>query len=306
MASTYAPSRWIQTTDPADLERCIEFAMRAIEANPELPGAHVALGYAYWRQGRLKDAIEEEETAARLDPDSFGDYFLGGCYSELGQYEEAAAASRRFHERVETPFNLHLLGFELMQLDRGVEARWALREGHRLALTPGGYQWQGVLTSLAEQLRREGDVARARASAMESLAWLERSDNIFRGTLRVQTLAGLGRTCLDEGDHRGAGAAFEQALALMEASPSGLGMGHLKVVCTAGLARVRRDAAMFERAVEFFEVRPSMNFGFLPVGCDVSTTCDLAHAASQFNEAGLAREYARRSEQLGMPVHLLP
>ena len=72
-----------------DLERCIEYATRATRADPLLANAHVALGYAYWRSGRIEEAIEEEATAARLDPGSFGNYFLGACHCELGDYESA-------------------------------------------------------------------------------------------------------------------------------------------------------------------------------------------------------------------------
>jgi tetratricopeptide (TPR) repeat protein len=176
MASVHAPNRWVQTCDTADLDHAIDYATRAIAVDPNLGSAHVARGYAYWRKGDFQGAIDEQNAAVRLEPSSMGYYFLGACYSELGRYEEALEASQRFHRIIPAPFNLMILGFQHMQLGHFAEARWALGEGARAELSPEGFKWQGAMSVLAELNRREGRLVEARATCMEALRWVERSD----------------------------------------------------------------------------------------------------------------------------------
>jgi tetratricopeptide (TPR) repeat protein len=313
MAFAHAPSRWIQSTDPADLERCIEFATRAIQVDPDVASAHVALGYAYWRSGRIEEAIEEEATAARLDRSSLGNYFLGACHIELGEYEPAVGeyepavtALQAYHELSRTPYNLGLLGFAHMQLEHRAEARWALREGYLLELDPKSFGWQGCLVGLAEQKRREGDLEAARADVMEALGWVERSDNVFRSPIRIQTLITLGRICRDQGDVLAAKAAFDQAISASGATHRSVGMGHFRVQALAGRSAVNGERKDLDAAIELFEKRGSMNFGFVALGCDVVTACDLAHASDALGDRDGCQEYRERSRMLGMPERLLP
>jgi len=116
--------------DPANLERAVAAAARAVQLDPELAEAHASLAtalslsgrhpeaedafrtairldsdlfeahYFYARdsfaQGKLEQAIQEYEEAGRARPEDYQSPLLvGQIYDDLGRHEEAAASRRR-------------------------------------------------------------------------------------------------------------------------------------------------------------------------------------------------------------------
>jgi hypothetical protein len=83
-------------------------------------------------------------------------------------------------------------------------------------------------------------------------------------------------------------------------------MGHFRVQALAGRSAVNGERKDLDAAIELFEKRGSMNFGFVALGCDVVTACDLAHASDALGDRDGCQKYRERSRMLGMPERLLP
>jgi tetratricopeptide (TPR) repeat protein len=72
-------------------EAMLEFK-QAIEADPSIPGAHVALGQHYRRKGLLTKSADEFHTAALLSGDYLSYFELGRVLAELERFDEAGEA----------------------------------------------------------------------------------------------------------------------------------------------------------------------------------------------------------------------
>ena len=72
-------------------EAMVEFK-RAVEADPSMANAHIALGHHYQRKGLLTKATDEFRSAALLSDDSEAYFNLGRALSDLERYPEAAEA----------------------------------------------------------------------------------------------------------------------------------------------------------------------------------------------------------------------
>jgi Flp pilus assembly protein TadD len=111
-ASAPAPAPVVQAPVDANAQRAFDDARRALAAgrradaergfvaltksHPDLGGPHANLGLLYRQSGKLKEAVSELETAARLSPQQ-PVYFnqLGIAYRHAGQFEK----SRKAYER---------------------------------------------------------------------------------------------------------------------------------------------------------------------------------------------------------------
>ncbi|HYO99993.1 MAG TPA: tetratricopeptide repeat protein, partial [Pyrinomonadaceae bacterium] len=85
-----------------DTSRAEESLLRALEFDPALAVARLALGNLYLRAGRVELAVEQLRRAAELEPDSVeAHYQLGRAYTRLKRTTEAQAAfaaSKRLNE----------------------------------------------------------------------------------------------------------------------------------------------------------------------------------------------------------------
>jgi len=75
-------------------EAMLEFK-QAIEADPSIPGAHVALGQHYRRKALLTKAADEFHTAALLGGDYASYFELGRILSELERFQESEQAFQK-------------------------------------------------------------------------------------------------------------------------------------------------------------------------------------------------------------------
>ncbi len=72
-------------------EAMVEFK-RAVEADPSMASAHIALGHHYQRKGLLTKAVDEFRSASLLSGDGEAYFNLGRALSDLESYPEAAEA----------------------------------------------------------------------------------------------------------------------------------------------------------------------------------------------------------------------
>jgi adenylate cyclase len=126
LANTYVDLyRWGRNS--RDLEEAKRTSAHALELDPNLAEAHVAIGQALAIQRQFKDAAAEFERAIQLDSTSFNAYYFYARSSfEAGDLETAVELFEKAHRsRPEDYQAIALRALALHQLGRADEARKA-------------------------------------------------------------------------------------------------------------------------------------------------------------------------------------
>ena len=129
----------------------------------------------------------------------------------------------------------------------------------------------GASGYLGEGLWRMGRQDEARKSYMAGLEAVERSDHMYRDTIRGVCLCALGD-------------------------------GHLLVQALAGNVRAGGDAARFDEVLELFERREDSNFSWMLVCSEDVTLLELVRAAQAIDPNSDARDLLTRALRVGSPV----
>jgi TolB-like protein len=272
--------RFTFTTDPKDLEASIDFARRAIAADPKIGDAHVWLGYSLMRRHEMEAAIDEEAVAMELDPaNPFAPYFRACTLAFDNRFAEAVP----FFQRAIDVDRKHVwswlgLGMSHMEIGNAAEARWSLEQAVGLEREHPSGPTVGVSGYLGEWLRRAGDLAGARARCLEGLDAIEKSDHMYRDTMRAMCLCVLGSTALEQDDLAAARTAFHQAASHLRGRPRALGGGHLLVQALAGLVRAGEDGSSLEEARTLFQKRSGFDFSLFWLCNDEVTAGELSRA----------------------------
>ncbi|MEQ1950011.1 adenylate/guanylate cyclase domain-containing protein [Mesorhizobium sp. CN2-181] len=128
-------NQWNGAT-PANLDRALELARKAIETDESEPQGHIALALALSWMKRLDEAEPAAERAIALSPNLADAYTgLGNIRDFQGRFEDAVALYTRAH-RLDPQFDmaLNFLGRALLALGRYGEAEIAFKR--RLLLAP--------------------------------------------------------------------------------------------------------------------------------------------------------------------------
>jgi Flp pilus assembly protein TadD len=130
------------------------YLAKAVQLEPANAEAHVNLGAALHKLGRLDDAANAYREALRLRPDDAGaNNNLGATLEELGRLDEAAAAYRQSLRRAPESGATHSnLGRTLLAMGRPDEAVAELKEARRLDPSLGATHYL-LGTALTEQGR---------------------------------------------------------------------------------------------------------------------------------------------------------
>jgi cyclophilin family peptidyl-prolyl cis-trans isomerase len=85
-----------QQANAGDFEAAEESFKRIVELDAENAQAHAALGFVYFQQGRLDEAIAETEIVLELMPDDFASYAnLAVLYQQKGETDKAISAAEQ-------------------------------------------------------------------------------------------------------------------------------------------------------------------------------------------------------------------
>ena len=115
---------------------------------------------------------------------------------------------------------------------------------------------------------------------MAGLEAVERSDHMYRDSVRGVGLFVLARIALEQQDHAAATAALHQLLAHINGRPRTLGGGYLMVQGMAGLARAGAGAHWLQDARALYARRDRFDFS-LTWSCDDDVAqLELARAAA--------------------------
>jgi serine/threonine-protein kinase len=268
LAMLQAPGRWMLSTDPALLERAIEFARRAIAVDPHHADAHVWLGYAYWRRGCNEEALAAfDRTLERVPLHPWAHYFAAAAAVESGRFDVAVTHARQaISADAPTSFQYTALGWSLQARGDLTEALWALEKAAEMETQSGPHSAIGGRTNIADCLFAIGRPAEARRLAMEALEMIERSDNAFRDMHRTNTLCTLARIALATEDHEASKAAASQCIAHLRGRPRGFGLGFTLVTSLALLAQIDRDPEIYEEALGLYLGREKYDFHMAGLG----------------------------------------
>jgi hypothetical protein len=135
----------------------------------------------------------------------------------------------------------------------------------------------------------------ARTKCLEGLDAVERSDFIFRDSIRVYALVTLGRIALAQGDSPGARAAFGQAIEHVQGRPRTLAGGTMWVWAHALLALVEHEANAYRLAAERFERRDAFDFSWLNLCDDYETCAILSESAGAVGDTAAGAAYRARA-----------
>ena len=230
----------------------------------------------------------------------FAPYFAAGTRILAGDLEAALELQRRAVELdSNSPWTWLVLGWIHLDLDRQSEALRCLEKAVEREQCTAQATTAGASGYLGEGLRRMGRQDEARKSCMAGLEAVERSDHMYRDTIRGVCLCALGRTALEQGDRSAARVAFDQAVLHLRGRPAALGGGHLLVQALAGNVRAGGDAARFDEALELFERREDFNFSWMLVCSEDVTLLELARAAQAIDRNSDARDFLTRALAAG-------
>jgi superkiller protein 3 len=149
----------------------IEQLQKTIELDPTFARAHVALGKAYLRDGKVAEAVKELQEATRLSPDS-GEarYQLGLALARAGRKEEATSELQKGRELVKDDDRNRTASLDIAEgraaMDRGDWEQAAAKIRHALQLRPDSAEAQRFLGVILE---KQGDVAGASAAYQNAL-----------------------------------------------------------------------------------------------------------------------------------------
>jgi tetratricopeptide (TPR) repeat protein len=293
--------RFTFTTDARDLTTAIQYATRAIEADPASGEPHIWYGYAQLRQEHFQEAYEAERTAARFAPDNaHAAYFAATALAAstrrsdaLPWYQTAVALDPTF------TFAWDGLGLTHLELGHAEGARWCLEKAVEVDLAHGPSGAAGVSGHLGECLRRLGDLAQARVKCLAGLDTVEQSDHMFRDVFRGVCLCSLGRTAIQQGDMTAARTAFGQAVAHLRGRPRALGGGHFLTQALAGLTRAGEGARPLDEALDLFANRAVFDFHWGWHSSDDVTLLELARAARVLERLDVARSLLEHARAAG-------
>lgn len=313
--------------DPAAMETASSYVGRALQADPQWAEAHVWAGY-------IRQVLEPEQAAVHfrsfekamaLNPsDHLAPYFATACFARSCRRQQAAALyeellqqpcqvdphswrraeAARLLQRAVTlsPENgWSWLGLGVIHLDRGCldAAEWSFRQALDLERRGNSVCPPGMAGWIGECLRQSGALEQARSHCLLALEAVEKTDNVYRDTLRGLFLCTLGKTALRQNDPDGAHAAFTQAVFHMRGRYQARAGGQVLVRALAGLAQAGAGAEPFEEALLLFTARHDYRFDYFHGCMDDRTLFELYRAAHTLGATEQARELFEQALDAG-------
>ena len=256
------------------------------------------------RLGQEDEAQAAFARARALDPNDIFAYYFAGGPGWTRRLEASISLTRDGVTRSPTfgPawWSLGSLYTAVAHYD---EATSCFERCARLTGLPDVAQVAGVEAYWAECLRRARRLPEARAKCLEGLDAVERSDFLFRDSIRVFALVTLGRIANDQGDTAAARVAFQQAIEHVQGRPGTMAGGTLWVRAQACLARLDGAADRHRHAVERFGSRQGFDFSWLNLCDDYETCAILAESALAVGDAADAELFARRARSEAPPAY---
>jgi serine/threonine-protein kinase len=293
--------RSIATTDPADLERAITYAERAIDVDSGNSEAHMWRGYVLLRRGAYAESARACRRAAELAATNATAPYFAGCALLFGGGSGDALPYLQRSLELDSKVGMGWLALGAAHLSQQHlrEAHYSFKRARDLEGAPVRFPTAGAAAYVAEVLRLQGDLNDARDHALRGLEAAERSDHAYRDFFRAHALVVLGRTALDQVDIPAALAAFRQVLAQAEGRPQTRSCGQLVVQALAGLARAAGRPELIIEGQRLFDAGGTYNFEPFFGALHEETLFELGAAAHAIGHVEEARALFNRARDAG-------
>ncbi|HZS97802.1 MAG TPA: tetratricopeptide repeat protein, partial [Terriglobales bacterium] len=158
-------------TTPGQGAKEIEQLRKVIALAPSFPKAHLALGKALVRDGKIPEAVEELQEAARLDPQNGESHYqLGLALTRAGRKDEAAAEVQKGRELSSADDRKQNANLDIAEgqtaLDKGENDEAIAKFRHALNLQPDSAEAQHFLGAALE---KQGDTKGATTAFRKAL-----------------------------------------------------------------------------------------------------------------------------------------
>lgn len=219
--------------DLQDIDRAIDWFLKAIAFKPGFVDAHFSLALAYDAQGRKEEAVATYETVLALKPDHAEAYNnLGMIFFAEGFFEEAKACYERALEIRESAEARNNLGIWWSYNEKFDEAKRQYREAIRINPSfPDAYNGLGMMLSA------EGKFQEATSALLKALD--------FRPAY-PEALANLGKAYHEMGD-------VSQAILWYQKSDAIQPSGALRLRAATALPRIMGDWEAIQASRRQFE-----------------------------------------------------
>jgi tetratricopeptide (TPR) repeat protein len=172
--------------EKGDPQRATQLAQQAVARRPNDALSHIAMGEAWFRQGKFQDSAKEYQQATTLDPrNGYAQSQLGAAYVAMNQWNDAEPVLRKALQQqpddAETQLNL---GVALAGMNRTDEALEWLRKS--VGNDPNSARAQFALGTL---LMEKGEVPQAIAAMREAVR-LDPKDAVYRKALETAEATG--------------------------------------------------------------------------------------------------------------------
>ena len=309
--------RFIENTNPRDLDNGISNLQKAIKYDPDLVEPYLWLTYAYTRKERLADAIKAGRQAVERDEDNFmSHYFLGAAYlaRTLRDYdiERYAEAEEHLNRSIKLQPNyeagrmllawIYLLRGDYTSAREHLEKAVELEESEKFE----GVKFVGALTLMGNLCVRQQELESAVDFYERSLKILLTSDHLYAKPFTALTYCGLGQAALQRRQYDQALVHFKKGIDIIEKHPKALGVGYFLVYARLGMAVAFRKLGMkreadqqFQAALRLFNNKKDYDFSLIWEGSDAQLHYDFAGYHALLNERKEALSHLRKAIACG-------
>ena len=306
--------RFIERTDPRDLDFGISNLQKAIKYDPELVDPYPWLTYAYMRKHRIDDAIKAGRKAVELDPDNFiAHYFLGVSYMtkaameyDLKRYPDAVRHLKKSQPNFEPSHMalacIYMLNGQYQEAKKELEKAAAIEESGKFV----GVKFVGGLTLLGNLYFRQQQLDIASDWHQRSLKILEKSDNLYREPFTALSYFGLGNVDFSRDFYDKALKNYKRACEVIEKNPKALGIGYFLVKVRLGMAKAFHKLGMsheqkqqFQEAIKLFGSKQGYDFSWIWEGSDAQVYYEIASYHALLNRRKEAFRYLQKAIDCG-------
>ena len=305
--------RFIEKTDPTDLDIGLSHLQKAIKYDPDLADTYLWLTYAYMRKQRLEEAVQSGQKALQLEPDNpLAHYFMGSSYQLQGameykdnRYRKAVQHYKRNNElqpNFQPPYMslawIYILHGQYPKAHKHLEKAIEIEESGKSE----DVKFIGALTMMGNLHFRQQQLDEAVDCYERALEILEKVNHLYKHQFVVWTYCGIGDIHLNLRANDKALQNYKSACGLIDKNPKAIGMGYCFVRGHLGMAKafwklgMKREAKEWsEEALKLISDKKGFDFNWIWEGSDTQAYYDIASYNALTNRYEEAIKYLRKA-----------
>lgn len=310
--------RFIEQTDPRDLDIGISNLQTSIRYDPDLAEPYQWLTYAFTRRKRLDEAIQAGQRAVELEPDNFlAHYFLGTAHmikaATRFESENYDAAIRHLMRATVIqpgyqPAHMNLSWIFMLQgnyaqAETHLEKAVSIEQSEKFE----GVKFVGAMTLMGNLCLRRGQLEEAQHWYQRSLESLEKHEHFYKQQFIASTYCGFADVAISRRQHDSAMENFKKAREVLAMNPKALGAGYVHVRISFGLAKAFYRLGMRDKAeqelrngLDLASDRQRYDFSWMWEGSDADIYFHMATCLATMNRNSEAMQSLQRAILCGL------